>query len=159
MKILIFILVFAITASAQIKCKLVEDKVDDFTGKLHRVTDFVQIGKLPGLVKFKAKILAVDSTASLFLTLNAPVGCMSSKSECLIKFQDGELLTLPYRGKVQCGEFVMFYALINRDYYDKIKSTQISKIRYRGDTYEDIDITEPWFLKDLLQCVGVKAMQ
>lgn len=152
MKAVILILC-SIAASAQVKCKLDTDEKDEFTGKLKRFTSWVTVGKLPGMIKLQAKVMRIDDYAAIMLSMNDALGCLTKDAKCIIKFKDGELLTLPYRGKIDCGEYLSFYSNVQDD-IDKLKSTEILRVRYQLESYRDVEITEPWFIRDLLKCVG-----
>ena len=154
MKTIITILICCLSASAQVKCKLTKDETDN--GKIKRTTDYVTIGKLDGGIKLKASVTRTDHTYGILLTLNDNLGCLTKDSQCIIKFQDGELLTLHYKGKIDCTDGLRYFFSPITEYLDKVSTKEIAEIHYALESAKDVVVTKPQFLKDLVACVGGK---
>ena len=154
MKTIIIILLCCLSVSAQIKCKLSKDEVDN--GKIKRTTDYMTIGKLDGGVKLKAGVARTDHTYAILLTLNDDLGCLTKDAKCTLRFQDGDSLTLHYTGKIDCKEGLRYFFSPISDHLDRINSKEITGIHYALQSSRDLQVTKPQFLKELLVCVNSK---
>lgn len=154
MKTLLITLMMTAAISGSAQCKFQIDEVDQFSGNQKKMLKFSTIGKLDkALMPMKASISKIGGDYHLWLRINMNIGCVSGESFALVKFTDGELLTLPYSGPVSCKETPSFITRIN-DHLGEFKDKQVEAIRIRFDQTIDINITNNLALHDMLTCLG-----
>lgn len=153
MKTLLFALLMALAGSGFAQCKYQLDEVDKFSGKKKQLLKFSTIGKLDkALMPMKASVSKIGDDYHLWLRINMSLGCVSGESFAIVKFTDGEVITLPYAGAVNCHENPSFTAKIN-DFIEQFKDKQIEAIRIQFDRVADINITNNFAIHDMLTCL------
>ena len=76
-----------------IDCDLRTNVVDEFTGEVKKVTNKTRVGASE--VGFlKANIGRIQETRALYLTFSGDLGCLTSNSYAIIKFEDETTVTI-----------------------------------------------------------------
>lgn len=151
--LLITLLMAVISISGSAQCRYQLDEVDKFSGNQKQMLKFSTIGKLDkALMPMKASISKIGDDYHLWLRINMNLGCVSGESFVLVKFTDGELITLPHSGPISCDETPSFITRIN-DHLEEFKGKHIEAIRIHFDKTIDINITNNFALHDMLTCL------
>ena len=147
------VLAFSILNASAQEVKLSTDKVDDFTGEVTRVTEYMMLGDNgeKGYAKYSLKMAAikVGDVEALWLLPTTDLGCCgASGNYAMFKFSDGEVLKKDDIAKIDCGDFTSSTILIDDELKARIDANdaptmiRLKQSEYYGD-FKTID-AEMW---------------
>lgn len=150
MKLALIFLLISSTIFAQ--CDDVKSETDEFTGAVIIETKWERIA--PGL-----DILIIQHNKVIIVMLSADLDCVSpSSSQAFIKFDDGQVVTLPHIADIDCGDTVALSIKLN-DQIEAFTTKTIAKIRLSGERTLDFSLTKPKYIGDTLnKCFNLSQL-
>ncbi len=153
--ILIAFLSISILASSQGWKK---NEVDEFTGKTVRITKYKNVGvSYSTCVRFS--IAQVNGYIYLQVThtggTSSPIKCKDDEANLILKFVNGETLTLKPTDEIDCDTQLTIYYPLQKDNFEMLKKYLLDKFRiYYTDDYHDYKCTKQDYFYTTLGFMG-----
>ncbi len=134
-------------------CIYITNEKDEFTGKLKKYLKPHKVAK-KFAYRFFIELRRFEDNYLLKTNFEGDIGCVTSKSELLIKLSDGTVITYNNFGDIDCKSNASMFFNINDENLTKLNSIPIDKIRVNGSKgYMDLEVVDSRFFIDNLKCI------
>jgi hypothetical protein len=154
-KLVLPVLILIFTTTYSQNCKLVKNEKDDFTGKIVKVTDNINVAPYK-MFKLKGRVMRDgDQTffALFFTAGTGDFGCVSNDSYVSFKFENSEeVLSLKHLGDIDCSALPVLIINVT-EHTESLQNSNILKIRLGYKSHIDIDLNDKQVFGKMLSCV------
>lgn len=161
-KRLILTSIFLLSVISLFSQKWEKNETDEFTGYLVQETKFERVHQgFSYTILMKVKHIEYKDFHRTFLLIeyahNNISVCKNKETNTILKFVDGETLTLQPNDEIDCGNCITISYILRNEVLEILESNQVEKFRiYFTDGYIDYNMKKPDYFERTLKFMNIE---